>query len=353
MTKALLLFILQICILTPAYAQSLKSQFVKQLKRSASKGIMYGHQDDTLYGFQWKDENDRSDIKDVIGLYPAVMSFDLMGIERGPSSSSRLRLIRAEISKQYARGGVVNLTWHASNPVTGGDSWDNNDDAAVGKILTEPLHHNTFISWIDNLALFFNSLKTDEGESIPVIFCPWHESNGNWFWWGATCSSPEEYKELWTVMVNRLNDHNVENVIYAYSPGGNIKTADDFLIRYPGDDIISILGVEGYSINKSGSESDRQDFINGIRKSFDSVLPLAKRRKKLMALTETGMKHNTDTQWWTKALMPAIKGYPICYLVTWRNATNQPNECYGIYKGHPAEEDFKTFASYPDILFVK
>lgn len=77
------------------------------------------------------------------------------------------------------------------------------------------------------------------------------------------------------------------------------------------------------------------------------------RRKKLMALTETGMKHNTDTQWWTKALMPAIKGYPICYLVTWRNATNQPNECYGIYKGHPAEEDFKTFASYPDILFVK
>lgn len=353
MIKALLLFILQIGIMTPTYALSLKSQFVKQLKKSAAKGVMYGHQDDTLYGFQWKDEDDRSDIKDVIGMYPSVMSFDIMGIENGPDSSFRLRRIRKEISKQHARGGVVNLTWHASNPVTGGDSWDNHDNAVVEKILTEPHHYDTFISWIDSLAIFFNSLKTDEGESIPVIFCPWHESNGIWFWWGATCSSPEEYKKLWRVMISRLNEHNVENVIYAYSPGADLKTADDFLKRYPGDDIISVFGVEGYAINKSGSESDRQAFITGIRKSFDSVVPLAKRRKKLIAFTETGMKHNSDTQWWTRALMPAIKGYPLCYLVTWRNATNQPDECYGIYKGHPAEEDFKTFASYTNIFFVK
>ena len=353
MIKILLLFILQIGILTPAYAHSLKGQFVKQLKKSAAKGIMYGHQDDTLYGFLWKDEDDRSDTKDVIGMYPSVMSFDIMGIEKGLFSSSRLKRIRKEISKQHARGGVINLTWHSTNPVTGGDSWDIQDTLSVGKVLTEPNHYNTFISWIDNLALFFNSLKTDDGRNIPIIFCPWHESNGTWFWWGASCSSPEEYKELWRVMVNRLNEHNVKNVIYAYSPGADIKTTDDFLIRYPGDDIISIFGVEGYAINKSGSKSDRQAFIKGIRKSFDSVVPLAKRRKKLIAFTETGMKHNTDTKWWTKALMPAIKGYPLCYLVTWRNATNQPNECFGIYKGHPAEEDFKTFASYPNILFVK
>jgi mannan endo-1,4-beta-mannosidase len=353
MIKALLLFILQIGIMTPTYALSLKSQFVKQLKKSAAKGVMYGHQDDTLYGFQWKDEDDRSDIKDVIGMYPSVMSFDIMGIENGPDSSFRLRRIRKEISKQHARGGVVNLTWHATNPVTEGNSWDNHDNTAVRKILTESHHHKTFITWIDNLALFFNSLKTEEGESIPVIFCPWHESNGSWFWWGATCSSPEEYKELWRVMVNRLNEHNVANVIYAYSPGDNLKSGNDFLIRYPGDDIISVFGVEGYAINTSGSESDRQAFIKRIRKSFDSVSPLAKQRKKIIAFTETGMKHNTDTQWWTKALMPAIKGYPICYLVTWRNATNQPDECYGIYKGHPAEKDFITFASHPNILFVK
>ena len=351
MTKVLLLFILQIGILTPTFAQALKSQFVEQLERSASEGIMYGHQDDTLYGFQWNDEDDRSDTKDVIGMYPAVMSFDIMGIEQGPASNSRLKKIKKEIYKQHVRGGVTSICWHAINPVTGGNSWDNQDNTAVRKILTESHHHKTFISWIDNLALFFNSLKTDEGETIPIIFCPWHESNGSWFWWGTTCSSPEEYKELWRIMVDRLNERNVTNVIYAYSPGANLKTGSDFLARYPGDDIISVFGVEGYAINTS--ESDRQAFIKGIRKSIDSVLPLAKQRKKIIALTETGMKHNTDTQWWTKALMPAIKGYPICYLITWRNATNQLDECYGIYKGHPAEDDFITFANYPNILFVK
>ena len=74
---------------------------------------------------------------------------------------------------------------------------------------------------------------------------------------------------------------------------------------------------------------------------------------KALTFTETGMKQNTDPQWWTQTLLPSMEGYPVCFLVTWRNATNDDDECYGIYKGHPSEEDFKRFAQNPHIIFRK
>ena len=103
----------------------------------------------------------------------------------------------------------------------------------------------------------------------------------------------------------------------------------------------------------SASTADRNSFIARIRRSFNVVAPLAEKRKKILAFTETGVKHNSDAQWWTKALLPAIEGYAVCFLVTWRNATKDDNECYGIYKGHPSENDFKRFAADPRIIFRK
>ena len=65
-------------------AQSSTKEMVNALRESATQGVMYGHHDDTMYGYRWKDENgERSDTKDVVDMYPAMMSFELCRLEKG------------------------------------------------------------------------------------------------------------------------------------------------------------------------------------------------------------------------------------------------------------------------------
>lgn len=45
-----------------------------------------------------------------------------------------------------------------------------------------------------------------EGELIPVIFRPYHEHNGDWFWWGKGVNSEEDYIKLWQFTVEYLRD---------------------------------------------------------------------------------------------------------------------------------------------------
>ena len=58
-------------------------QLLERLDSLQKKGIMYGHQDDPMYGLTWEYQKDSSDVKNVCGDYPAIMGFDLGGIEMG------------------------------------------------------------------------------------------------------------------------------------------------------------------------------------------------------------------------------------------------------------------------------
>ena len=81
MKKVFTFILFAFCSIT--WAQTTPKQLKKALKESAEKGIMFGHHDDTIYGYTWGvDEKDRSDTREVVGMYPAMMSFDLRQIEK-------------------------------------------------------------------------------------------------------------------------------------------------------------------------------------------------------------------------------------------------------------------------------
>ena len=87
---------------------------------------MYGHQDDPVYGVGWVGDENRSDVKSVCNDYPAVMGFDLGHLELGDSTNLDgvpFRRMRKEIVSQFERGGMVTLSWHLDNPLTGGTAW--------------------------------------------------------------------------------------------------------------------------------------------------------------------------------------------------------------------------------------
>ena len=59
--------------------QTAATQLLERLDTLRSHGIMYGHQDDPMYGLTWEYDRDSSDVKNVCGDWPAIMGFDLGG----------------------------------------------------------------------------------------------------------------------------------------------------------------------------------------------------------------------------------------------------------------------------------
>ena len=84
MKKQTILFLLTIMALLPsANAQTQRQQLLDRLQQLQVRGYMVGHQDDPFYGLTWEWERGRSDMKECSGDWPAVMGFDLGGIEVG------------------------------------------------------------------------------------------------------------------------------------------------------------------------------------------------------------------------------------------------------------------------------
>ncbi|HOH55744.1 MAG TPA: glycosyl hydrolase [Paludibacteraceae bacterium] len=326
---------------------------LKNLKVISGKGFMFGHQDDPLYGIGWEGDDGRSDVKSVVGDYPAVMGFDLGRIELGNEKNIdnvSFEKIRQEIIRQYQRGGMITMSWHMNNPLTNGDAWDvKKGENAVASVLPDGQNHDKFLRWLQSAADFFNSLKTEDGTKIPIVFRPWHEHTGSWFWWGKDLCSNEEYKQLWRLTVEFMQEKGVNNLLYAYSPDiqgpGQI-----YMERYPGDEYVDILGLDGYHRdNETGIES----FQNSLNTILSFMTDEGKKRNKPIALTETGLEAIPIANWWTGVLLPIVGKYPISYVMVWRNARERENHYYAPYPGQKSAADFIKFYHYPKTFFCK
>lgn len=159
----------------------------QNLMKLQHNGMMFGHQDDLAYGHGWVYEEGRSDTKDACGDYPAVYGWELGHLELGNAfslDSVHFDKIQHWIKTTYKRGGVNTISWHLNNPLTGGSAWDTSSKEVVKSILPGGEKHELFKLYLDRLAHFLNALKADDGTFIPVLFRPFHEHTGSWFWWG-------------------------------------------------------------------------------------------------------------------------------------------------------------------------
>ena len=89
-----------------------------------------------------------------------------------------------------------------------------------------------------------------------------------------------------------------------------------------------------------------------LKEMLTTLTAISKEHVKLMCLSETGLEGIPDPHWWTERLYPAIQGFPICYLLTWRNAHDRPGHFYGPWKGFENEEDFKLFSEKKEIVLL-
>ncbi|WP_300503766.1 glycoside hydrolase family 26 protein [uncultured Duncaniella sp.] len=327
---------------------------IERLDSVSRTGHFYfGHHDDTAYGHTWRYVDGASDVKAVTGAYPGLMSWDLGLIEVDSAKNLDgvpFEFIASQIAAQDARGGINAISWHPINPVSRGNSWDVST-APLSMLESDKALSDTLDAWISRAAGFIASLKDADGNPIPVIFRPWHENSGSWFWWGKEHGTPAQYIDLWKRTRSGFDKIGVNNVVWAYSPDKDL-TPEEYFSTYPGDEYVDILGTDIYQFD--GEEGTPQ-YVDRIKSQLPFVVDEARKRGKVAAFTETGLEGLEIDDWYTRVLQPAIKDLPIAYVCVWRNAieSEKPNHFYVPYPGHPAEADFKKFAESSGAIFVK
>ena len=335
---------------------TLSEQLAERLKTLQQRGYMMGHQDDPMYGVTWAGtysgdsaELGKSDVLATVGDYPAVMGFDLGGIEMNDKKnldSVPFTRIHDELIAHYERGGIVTLSWHPRNPLTGGTAWDVTDSTVVRNVLEGGSQYEKFQTWMTRVGDFIATLKTGDGQPVPIIFRPWHENNGSWFWWGQKLCTDDEFHGLWNMLQDYLmQERGFTNLLWCFSPnldGG--WTEERFMQRYPGNNRVTLIGEDAY---QWGAEAD---FKAQLTADLVFLSDFAKKNQKLLALTECGLKNMPDSTWWTHVLQPIMDQFPISYFLLWRNYRE---EYFGPSPELPCAEDFRKLYEAKNVLFLK
>ncbi len=337
------------------------TRLFQNLKLISQKGFMLGHQDDQAYGVGWRAENGRSDVLETAGSFPAVHGWDI-----GKRLIYDFNIDTVDfddmvfwIKQSYQRGGINTISWHLDNLTTGGDSWDKT--SSVKDLLPGGNKHMLFLSELDLLAIMLGKLKKGYSR-IPIIFRPWHEHNGNWFWWGKGNCTEEEYIQLFRFTVEYLRDvKKIHHLLYAFSPDRSQWSLDqnarqNYFYGYPGDDYVDIIGIDNYGdVGRSGGpdspELQSQHFVNSLK----LITSIAQEKNKVAALTETGLEGVTNPNWFTEIILNPILAndaeIDIAWALVWRNANTTHH--YAPFPGHNSVPDFKKFEQHAATFFEK
>jgi mannan endo-1,4-beta-mannosidase len=328
----------------------------KNLKKLSEKHIIFGHQHATEYGHGWSGDENRSDVKSVTGSHPGVIGVDLSGFSGISPEAIEVnkKNLRKNVADTYNRGGITTVAWHFSNPVSkGGFYWkDSVSLPAVKYLIPGGEAHEKYKEILKGIGEWAKSVKGADGKVVPMIFRPYHEFDGDWFWWGKSHCTREEFIALWKFTVSYLRDDlGVHNFIYAFSPDNKFKTEEQFLDRYPGDEWVDMVGMDNYG---DFGRDNRYNLEAGLLK-LKIVSDYAKKAGKLAAFTETGLESIPNNTWWTETLLKTLKnnGLQLSYVLVWRNDVRSPTHFYAPYPGHTSVPDFMKFYDDEFTLFEK
>ena len=333
------------------------------LKKLGKTKVAVGQQD-AFNGF-YQNAGGDSDIKKNTGYDPALLGSDFMFItDKNNNNQSdnwfyqQEQKIINDTKAAYAKGMINTFSWHLREPYNE-DSFYTSDmtteqkNTAFISILPGGSNHGWYKKKLDKVASVFLNLKGSKGELIPIIFRPFHEFDGSWFWWGANFCTPEEYKTAYKFTVDYLkNTKGVHNVLYAFSPDNSYNTPEGYLSRYPGDAYVDVLGMDNYGdFNNQGNEGARK--ANAKLKMLSNMVLI---NKKIVALTETGYRITAEippvADWFSNYLYTALNDNPtfdaniieVNYVMFWNNDNNG----YYVPNGSVSNTaDFKTFVEKP------
>ena len=179
-----------------------------------------------------------------VGDYPAVFATDF-GDFHGKDTNRRAEIV--PMIKEYAaQGSMVALSYHICPPsVNDGCGFEgvksgNYPSSNIDQILTPGTDLNRI--HMERLAEVGDYLEELKNAGIPVMWRPFHEMNGSWFWWGKQ----NRYVELYRQMHDYYTGRGLNNLVWVFSVnywGPNEESPAKY---YPGDRYVDVLGADIY-----------------------------------------------------------------------------------------------------------
>lgn len=198
-------------------------------------GIISGQQESPGAGSA---NNEINYLKKITGKYPALRGLDFINDDFEGVTQ------RAEFWANDM-GGLVTICWHWGTPPDGIGYESSKGTIDLNEALTEGTDlYNAMIAQMDNAAEYLKQLQ-DEG--VVVLWRPFHEFDGQWFWWGKGGS--DKFIQLWQLMYDRYtNYHGLNNLIWVLGYSSSLR--DNW---YPGDEYVDIVGADSYATGTRSS----------------------------------------------------------------------------------------------------
>lgn len=314
----------------------------------AEDQVLFGHQNSTFRSV--RDNGVTSDVKDVTGSEAGLFGIDTLSLAGTECASEHpLQASIAASKKAYDGGSIISLSCHMPNFTSAkitatGDAKHPYDfskcDFAESKDLTPcadyilegGAYNAQYNAYLDIIAEYALALQQ---ENVPILFRPFHENSGGWFWWG-TSTSADSYRAIWRYMVNYLQAKGVHNMLYVYSPNGPIDSETDYLSRFPGDAYVDVLGFDFYDDYADADKYTGDTYFEALAKSCDVVANLAKTKNKIPAIAETGIRitgagkdslmvtgNPTKGKDWYNKLVDTAVDHNIPYFLLWANFSSE------------------------------
>ena len=256
---------------------------VGQVIRVAVKDVAAGAQG-SFKNSGWSEIASGTDYFDISGDYTLVITEDVL--------------------KSLQEGGLIigghDYTAVAVYLENNGTALDPNKDYAFYKADTEfdatnatvegTWENKVFTEDLKNAAAYLKLLRDAD---IPVLWRPFHEAAGGWFWWGKDAAS---FKSLWIAMFNYFKTEGLDNLIWVWTTEGN--DAD----WYPGDQYVDIVGRDIYNKETADCVSE----YTSIAGNYGN---------KIVSLSECGTVGLISEQW--------ASGARWSWFMPWYDGTNE------------------------------
>ncbi len=231
------------------------------LYQISGKYILSGHHNWINLPTKYNEE-----VKQLTGHYPVVWGSDFSFHFRGRDPEVVRQGMIDKAIELYQQGHIITLMWHCCYP-TDGDSctrksiWvmENKVPQSEWDSLTtaETALNNQWRAQADKVAKYLKQLQE---ANVPVLWRPYHEMNGVWFWW---CQHPGEdgFVKLWKMMVDYFtNYHQLNNLIWVWNANAPRNTpgdeAYDYKDYFPGIEYVDVLAADVYHNDYKQSHHD-------------------------------------------------------------------------------------------------
>ena len=299
-----------------------EAALLNYLEQTAGHGIITGQHTQT------NPMEEITYIREITGKQPKLRGFELLAYSPNINEADASEACLTEVyenrdtlktAMKWAKesDGIVTFSFHWFSPLGGRDKsfYAEHTDFDPAKVLVEGTPERE--AFYHDMKVIAGYLEEFKEAGIPILWRPFHESDGTWFWWGS--KGPEVARDLYLLMHDYyVNECHLDNLLWVW----NCRLPEG----YPGDAFVDIVSVDIYLPEYAPTD---------YAKEYEELIR-ATSTNKVAALAEVGYMPDVD--------MLAESHTPWAYYMTWskefcigeqynskENLRRMYNSAYAVY----------------------